>query len=209
MPESMISTSRKVTVIQVTSNLNSETAITIRIDPSDSTADISGPPQDRQEEQVQPDPGQRREREMESLMLGREQSAERDEMNERQRAKTDALRTVEGGKRREAAGDAGKTRNRHGQRVPLPGRFLDRGQRAMSSNCNTAVMTRTFRARQSAQNQGFSEWGLIPGHRPAATPEAAGSVPRPRLELLRPRLGHVEQAARGQGRRAIEPSLKP
>ena len=42
VPESRISRSRKVTVIQVTSNLNSETAITIRIDPSESTADISG-----------------------------------------------------------------------------------------------------------------------------------------------------------------------
>ena len=44
---------------------------------------------------------------MENLVLGRKQSAERNEMNERRDAKTDALRTVESGKRREAAGGAG------------------------------------------------------------------------------------------------------
>ena len=44
---------------------------------------------------------------MENLVLGREQRSERDEMNERGDAEADALRTVESGKRREAAGGAG------------------------------------------------------------------------------------------------------
>ena len=102
-----MSTSRKVTVIQVTSNLNSETAITIRIDPSESIADISGRRRIDRKKRFSPVQVSAASARWKSLVLGREQRAERNEMNERRDAKTDALGTVEGGKRREAAGGAG------------------------------------------------------------------------------------------------------
>ena len=190
VPESTISTSRKVTVSQVTSNLNSDSAIS----PSDERQRQHGrhqrPPQDREKEQIEPDPGQDAESEMEDLEFGGEQRRERRDMDQRDRAEARCVAQCRGRKAPRSGLGRGKTRNRHGRVMPCPvGFFVSVDTGLVSSNCNKPVMTRSS-MRGKARKHGISEWGLMLTQR--ASLLGRGQFCWPGLALFGPSLGHVD-----------------